>query len=126
MKLLLDTHAFIWAMGMVSNLPTTIASAISDPDNEVWISVVSAYEIDYKRDRDRGLASLPADLISAAAALPARWLAVEPEHAVAAARLPREFRDPWDRIIAAQAMVKGLTLLSRDPAMRRMGAPVLW
>ena len=126
MRLLLDTHAFVWAMGMVSLLPERVADAIRDPDNEVWISAVSAYEIDYKRDRDVDLGRLPFDVVLAGAGLPAQWLAVKPEHAIVGARLPKTFKDPWDRVIAAQAQVEGLTLVSRDPAMVRMGAHVLW
>lgn len=126
MRLLLDTHAFIWAMGMVSRLPSRTADAIRDPDNEVWLSAASLYEIEYKRDRDALLGRLPPDLVAAALGLPASLLEITPEHAIAAAKLDRSHKDPWDRIIAAQARLEGLTIVSTDPAMTRFGLPVLW
>jgi PIN domain nuclease of toxin-antitoxin system len=126
MRLLLDTHAFIWGMGMVPRLTPHAAAAIRNPDNEVWISAVSLYEIEYKRDRDPVLSRLPAELVGAAAGLPALWLSITPEHAVAAARLDRIHKDPWDRLIVAQAMVEGLVIVSVDPAIGAFGVQTLW
>lgn len=126
MRLLLDTHVFIWAMAKVSRLPPRVAAAIRDPDNEVWLSAVSLYEIEYKRDRDRLLGDLPRDLIGTAAAMPAQWLTVTPEHFVAAGRLDRVHKDPWDRLIAAQAGVEGLVIISVDSAMKAFGVQTFW
>ncbi len=126
MRLLLDTHAFIWSMGRVSRLPLHVTEALRDTDNEVWLSAVSLYEIEYKRERDDVLARLPVDLITAADTLPARWLVVSPEHAVTAARLDRTHKDPWDRLIVAQAMVEGLVVVSVDPAMKAFGLEIFW
>ncbi|MDZ4363332.1 type II toxin-antitoxin system VapC family toxin [Brevundimonas sp.] len=126
MRLLLDTHAFIWSMGQVSRLPDRVAEAIRDPHNEVWLSAVSLYEIEYKRERDEVLGRLPADLISAANVLAAEWLAIVPEHAVTAGRLDRMHKDPWDRLIVAQARVEGLSIVSVDPAMKAFGVETFW
>ena len=126
MRLLLDTHAFIWAMGKASRLPSRVAAAIRDPENELWLSAVSLYEIEYKRDRDTVLGRLPSDLIGAATDLPAQWLVVTPEHAETAARLDRVHKDPWDRLIVGQAMVEGLVIVSVDPAMKAFGVQTLW
>lgn len=126
MRLLLDTHAFIWAIGMVEKLPDKTAELLRDPDNERWISAVSSYEIEYKRGRSAELGRLPLDLHSAVVGLRAEWLDVSPVHAATAARLDRVHRDPWDRIIAAQAMVEGLVVVTRDPAIAAMGAGVIW
>lgn len=126
MRLLLDTHAFIWAMGMTSRLPDRVSAAIRDPENEVWLSSVSLYEIEYKRDRDTVLRRLPPELIGAAADLPARWLDVTPKHAVAAARLDRVHKDPWDRLIVAQATIEGLSVVSVDEAMKAFGIRIFW
>lgn len=126
MRLLLDTHALIWALGMVEKLPRAVIDLLSDPDNERWVSAVSAYEIEYKRDRNYVLGRLPRDLQAAAKVLNAEWLDVTPMHAGAAARLDLVHRDPWDRIIAAQAMAEGLVVVTRDPAIASMGAAVVW
>lgn len=126
MRLLLDTHAFIWSMGRVSRLPRHVAEAIREPYNEVWLSAVSLYEIEYKRERDDVLGRLPSNLITAAATLPAQWLAISPEHAVTAARLDRMHKDPWDRLLVAQAMVEGLLVVSIDPAMKAFGVETFW
>lgn len=126
MRLLLDTHVFIWAMGQVERLPDHVSDAIGDPDNEVWLSAASIYEIEYKRERDPLLRRLPGDLIPAADALPAEWLPINPRHALTAARLDRVHKNPWDRLIAAQAMVEGLIVVSVDPAMKAFGMETLW
>lgn len=126
MRLLLDTHAFIWALGMVEKLPRPVIDLLSDPNIERWISAVSAYEIEYKRERNEVLDRLPHDLQAAAKGLNAEWLDVTPIHAGAAARLDRVHRDPWDRIIAAQSIEEGLVVVTRDPAIASMGASVVW
>lgn len=126
MKLLLDTHTLIWAVGMSPRLPSAVASVIRDPENDVWLSAASLYEIEYKRDRDGALARLPLDLIRAATTLPADWLDVTPQHFVTAGRLDRVHRDPWDRLIVAQAMIEGLTIVSVDPALRAFGVQTFW
>lgn len=126
MRLLLDTHAFIWSIGMVDKLPPSLREILADSDNERWISAVTVYEIEYKRDRGGELARLPTNLQLAATSLKAHWLDVSPVHAGAAARLDRVHRDPWDRVIAAQAIVEGLVVVTRDPAIAAMGASVIW
>lgn len=126
MRLLLDTHVFIWAMGMADRLPPRVAAAIRDPENEVWLSAVSLYEIEYKRDRDPVLARLPPELVGAAAAMPAEWLGVTPEHAVAAGRLDRVHKDPWDRLIVAQATIEEMVIVSVDPAVKAFGVQTFW
>ena len=126
MRLLLDTHVFVWAMGQVSRLPPSIAEAIRNPDNDVFLSAVSVYEIEYKRERDAFLRRLPVDLLPAAEALPAAWLAIDARHAASAARLDRDHKDPWDRLIVAQAMVEGLVLVSADATLKKFGSEILW
>lgn len=126
MRLLLDTHTFIWAVGMSSRLPPRVAAVIRDPENDVWLSAASLYEVEYKRERDAVLARLPFDLIHAATTLPADWLDVTPQHFVTAGRLERVHKDPWDRLIAAQAMTEGLAVVSVDPAMKSFGVQTFW
>jgi PIN domain nuclease of toxin-antitoxin system len=124
--LLLDTHAFVWAIAATRLLSARATALMMDGDNKVLVSAVSAYEIEYKRRRDPLLSALPADLDEAVAAQGFEWLALHPRHAVAAGRLPRLHGDPFDRMLAAQALSEGATLLTRDPLLAANGPVVAW
>jgi PIN domain nuclease of toxin-antitoxin system len=125
-KLLLDTHAFIWAIARSHLLSSRAASLIQDIDNLVLVSAVSAYEIEFKRARDPVLAALPADLDEAMVLQGFDWLPVSPAHAVAAGRLPRLSGDPFDRMLAAQALTENATILTRDPLVVAYGPVAAW
>ncbi|MGH7706519.1 MAG: type II toxin-antitoxin system VapC family toxin [Vulcanimicrobiaceae bacterium] len=116
MRLLLDTHAFIWAASMPENLSRTARSAIEDSVNEVFVSSAVAWEIAIKHAL--GKLSLPSDPVNWVAArvralgfLP---LAITHEHALAVSSLPKYHDNPFDRIMIAQAQVEGLTLATVD------------
>lgn len=126
MRLLLDTHAFAWALARSDRLPARVLDQITDPANEVWVSAATVYELDYKRPFDNEIAILPPDLISAGLQQGYGWLDITPEHMHLAANLDRAHKDPWDRLIAAQALADTLILVTRDPAMATMGAKVTW
>jgi PIN domain nuclease of toxin-antitoxin system len=126
MKLLLDTHAFIWAISRSRLLSARAAELIKDPENRVLVSAASAYEIEFKRARDPALAALPADLGEAVDEQGFEWLAVSPAHAVTAGRLPRLSGDPFDRILAAQALAENATILTRDPLVVAYGPVSAW
>jgi PIN domain nuclease of toxin-antitoxin system len=125
-NLLLDTHAFVWAIAQSRLLSARAASLMQDGANTVWVSAVSAYEIEFKRRRDPVLSVLPADLDEAVGLQGFEWLALQPAHAVAAGRLPRLHGDPFDRMLAAQALVEQATLLTRDPLVAAYGPVVAW
>ncbi len=126
MRLLLDTHVFVWAMTNRRLLSSRARLAIADDDNDLLISAVTAYEIDYKRGFSADLARLPLDLDLARQALRFEWLPLTQRHATEAARLPRHHRDPWDRVLIAQAMAEGAVLISVDEKVHQYGLPVLW
>ncbi|MGH7025555.1 MAG: type II toxin-antitoxin system VapC family toxin [Caulobacteraceae bacterium] len=126
MNLLLDTHAFVWATAQSRLLSPRAAALIGDGDNTVWVSAVSAYEIEFKRRRDPLLSALPADLDEAVNLQGFEWLPLRPAHAVAAGRLPRLSGDPFDRMLAAQALVEQATLLTRDPLVAAYGPVIAW
>lgn len=126
MRLLLDTHAFAWALARSSKLPPRMLDWITDPANDVWVSAATIYELDYKRPVDREIAVLPADLVVAGLRLGYRWLDIQPEHARIAAGLDRAHKDPWDRLIAAQAVAESFDLVTKDAAMGTLGARVIW
>jgi PIN domain nuclease of toxin-antitoxin system len=89
MKLLIDTHVFVWATVQPNLLSSRAGAALEDVDNEILLSTVSAYEIELKRDRDPVLQRIPADLDLAASAQQIYWLGVSQEHAATAGRLAR-------------------------------------
>jgi PIN domain nuclease of toxin-antitoxin system len=126
MKILLDTHAFVWAISRSRSLSRRAADLIQDPDNLILVSAVSAYEIEFKRARDPALAALPADLDAAMRLQGFDWLSVQPAHAVAAGRLPRLSGDPFDRMLAAQALIEQATILTRDPQVVAYGPVAIW
>lgn len=126
MRLLLDTHTLVWAALETGRLSDRARALIADPDNDRFVSAASAYEIEYKRARDRELAKLPRDLDELSDRLVFGWLAVEHAQAIQAARLPRHHGDPWDRIIVAQAVAENLILVSRDEMLLAYGARMAW
>ena len=126
MRLLLDTHVFVWSAMWSSKLSPTVGGALLDPGSEIFVSAVSAYEIEYKRDRDPLLRQMPAQLDDAVHAQGMTWLSITATHGAAAARLPPLHRDPWDRILVAQAMIEGLHLVTIDHKLSSYGVPIVW
>ena len=89
---------------------------IADRGEEVFLSAVSAYEVEYKRLRGQ-MPKLAVDFTELALPFDFIWLPVEPEDAIEAARLDSGHRDPWDRILAAQARRRNLELVTADAAI---------
>ncbi len=114
-RVLLDTHLLIWALDEFNRLPMEMRDIIRDPRNEVVFSVVSIWEIAIKAQLGRtNFAVRPDEIAGSAVAtgfleLPLRWQA-----AAAAADLPMHHRDPFDRVIVAQAMTEPLHLYTVD------------
>jgi PIN domain nuclease of toxin-antitoxin system len=123
--LLLDTHALIWWLTSSPRLSAAARDAIDDPANDIFVSVVSAYEVALKQTLGRLPADLP-DLLRAVPRSGFRWLDLGPGHAEAAGRLPLDHRDPWDRLILAQARAEGLAIVSVDRAFAGTGVAVFW
>ena len=122
MKLLLDTHVLIWWSGG-KPVGRTAADAIASPDNEVVISVASIWEAEIKAAT--GKLQLDADLLTEPAEQGFTSLDISARHAVVAAHLPLHHRDPFDRMLVAQAQLEGLTIVSRDPIFERYAVAVL-
>ena len=125
MKLLLDTHLLLWAAGAPHRLPPAARALLEDPANDLWFSAASLWEIaikhqqgrqDFRADpsllrrglRDHGYTELP----------------IASAHAVALDLLPPLHKDPFDRILIAQAIVEGIILLTADPLLARYPGPV--
>ena len=128
MRLLLDTHIAIWAIGKVARLPPLARDLILDPANSVAVSAVSIWEITIKHAFDRGR---PNDIaISGATALGYfrdagfEIIPILPEHAIAVADLPSLHKDPFDRLLVAQAKVETLQILTSDKIVAAYGGMV--
>lgn len=126
MKLLLDTHTLIWVLNGSDKLSKRAEEDLADFANDVWVSAVSGYGIEFKRSRSAELVALPADIVDAAIATGFKWLAVKAHHAVSAGRLPFLHRDPFDRVLIAQALSENATFVTRDPWIAPYGVPTLW
>jgi PIN domain nuclease of toxin-antitoxin system len=125
LRLLLDTHALLWALSAPGNLPADIREALEDPANIVFVSAASAWEMAIKQARGK-LRYPAADVAAALGRASLLELPVTIRHAEAAARLPPLHRDPFDRMLVAQAQTEGLSLVSRDPAVRQYQVTVVW
>ena len=126
MKLLLDTHALVWALTAPDRLTSRGRDLLTDQDNRVLVSTVCAYEIEFKRQRSPELAMLPADLDEGVALMDFEWLPILSGHAAMAGRLPRLHGDPFDRMMVAQGLAEQALIVSSDPALARYGGPVVW
>lgn len=128
MRLLLDTHAFIWAVTEPSRLGTKARRAIQHADNEVLVSAASAWEIATKHRLGKliGVDAIVADFCAIIRRLQATELAIGHAHALMAGNYPHPHGDPFDRMLAAQAQIEGLTLVSKDRALRQFAVDLLW
>ncbi len=116
MRLLLDTHVFLWWCADDAQLGPVERDAIRDPVNDIYLSAVSVWEIMIKQALGRlRVPELPS---AAVARLGMQPLPITVEHAEATSALPPIHRDPFDRMLVAQARVESLTLVSSDPAVR--------
>ncbi len=123
MRLLLDTNALIWTLADPGRLCAHAAGAIRDESNEVFVSVVSAWEIGIKRAK--GKLELPPDLEPMIAEKKFDPLPVTLRHALAVESLPLRHRDPFDRMLIAQAQLEGMTLVTSDREIRDYPVAVL-
>ena len=122
MRLLLDTHVLIW-WALDEQLSPEIVAAITAPENDVAISVASVWEAEIKVQT--GKLKLRRDVFADARAHDIDELSIEHAHALAAARLPLHHGDPFDRVLIGQALVEGMTLVTRDAMFERYRVPLL-
>ena len=118
MRLLLDTHIFLWALDDSPKLSREAREIMTAPGTECHVSSVSFWEIAIKAVLRRNEFRVDvARLVKAAQSTGLRLLSFSPEHAVRVAALPRHHADPFDRALVAQAMIEPLTLLTGDAAL---------
>ena len=128
MKALLDTHTFLWWVLDIPRLSADARSIIGDGANELLFSAASAYELTIKAQSGRLTLPESADTYvpSRLAANAFGTMAIELAHALRAGRLPAVHRDPFDRILVAQAQVEGLPIITADPAISRYEVETIW
>jgi PIN domain nuclease of toxin-antitoxin system len=126
MRLLLDTHALIWFLSGNSRLSSAARAAIEDSENIILASAVSGYEIAYKRRQGRLPAEISRELPQALRKASISAHPITLEAAIEAGELPGPHRDPWDRLLIAQARLEGLSVVSVDPVFRQYGVSVVW
>jgi PIN domain nuclease of toxin-antitoxin system len=128
MKLLLDTHALLWWLTDDERLSARARQVIKNPRNAVWVSAVSGWELATKfrlgklAGAERILTKLPA-LIEESRL---RVLPITLAHALKAGSLDHKHRDPFDRMLTAQAILEDLVLVTSDPACKTLGAETTW
>jgi len=125
MKLLLDTHLLLWAAGDPNRLSRTVRSLIENPDNELLFSVASIWEVVIKRGLGRSDFQVDPRLLrrglldNGYGELP-----ILSDHVVAVDSLPGIHKDPFDRVLVAQASVEGITLLTTDSQLTQYPGPI--
>ena len=128
MQLLLDTHAFLWWLGGDDSLSGNARAAIADEANSVFISAASAWEITTKHRIGKlsGVGAIVADLKAAIADQGFAGLAISLRHGQVAGALPGPHRDPFDRMLIAQAMLEDMVLVSNEQPFDAYGVRRLW
>jgi PIN domain nuclease of toxin-antitoxin system len=121
MRLLLDTHVVLWWLSDHEALSDQIKDMI-DTEVDVFVSAATIWEVGIKQAAGKlGPADLPEKIVECEL----RELPIAAAHALTAARLPAFHRDPFDRVLIAQARCEGLTLVTRDPAIQKYEVPIL-
>lgn len=128
MNLLLDTHAFLWAVMQPRLLSAKVRRLLEDPATGIVVSTASAWEIatKFRLGRLPGAAAVVADYAAAIDGLRAQSLPIRDAHALRAGGFPQAHRDPFDRLLVAQAELERFTLVSKDRALRQFGVALLW
>ena len=128
MKYLLDTHTFIWLNGKSSKLSLRAADICSDRTNQLLLSIASVWEIQIKIQL--GKLELPASLGEILTAQQAtnsiQLLNIELSQIFELASLPYHHKDPFDRLLIAQARIEGAQFITNDPHIAKYPVPVVW
>jgi PIN domain nuclease of toxin-antitoxin system len=125
MRALLDTHALLWALAEPKKLPTKVSDILIDPEHSIYVSAATLWEISIKVALKK-LSAKPAAIVAELDTLGFEELPVHSRHTLRLLELRAHHRDPFDRMLIAQALEEGLTLISHDPALSRYDVPVLW
>ncbi|ASC74135.1 PIN domain nuclease [Halomicronema hongdechloris C2206] len=128
MKLLLDTHTFIWWDSQSSQIPEGTLDLLKSPDNELLLSLVSVWEIQIKAHL--GKLELKAPLLDIVQRQESQngvvILPIALAHIIELDQLPWHHKDPFDRLLIAQSRVEAATLVSKDPAFNHYDCQMIW
>ena len=124
MRLLLDTHAALWFLSDDERLSESAKKHLADDTNRVMLSAAVVWEVAIKSSL--GKLSVPEEYVSLLLTGGAQALPVNIEHAAAVEHLPWHHRDPFDRVLVAQAAVERAALVSNDEALRPYGVELVW
>lgn len=126
MNLLLDTHLLLWAAGSPEKLPVAAAPLLEDPGNQLFFSAASLWEIAIKRGLGRADFRVDPRLLRRGLVDNGyREVAITSEHALQVDGMAPIHKDPFDRLLVAQATVEGVTLLTSDEVVARYPGPIL-
>jgi PIN domain nuclease of toxin-antitoxin system len=128
MRLLLDTHAFLFWITDSEALSESARGHIEDPENELYLSAASGWEIAIKTKLKRlELTGPPERVIAEQMAFNhIQSLSIQMSHALNTYHLPQLHRDPFDRMLVAQSMVEEIPILTRDPAISQYKVETIW
>jgi PIN domain nuclease of toxin-antitoxin system len=128
MRFLLDTSTWLWSVGDVGRLNQNARAALTDPQHEIYFSAASAWEIAIKASIGRlQLPEPPRIMVPRETARQGlRPLPVSYLHSLAVYELPLHHGDPFDRLLVAQAISEGLTLITADRDIKRYSLDLLW
>jgi PIN domain nuclease of toxin-antitoxin system len=127
MQLLLDTQLLVWAMGSPQRLPCGLAAMLEDPVQTPLFSVASLWELVLKQALNRANFNVQPSLLRRAL-LDSGWqeVPIAANHVLAVADLPPLHRDPFDRLLVAQAKADGLLLITTDQQLANYPGPIRW
>lgn len=128
MKLLLDTHAFLWFIGGNSNLSTKARQAIEKDNNQSFLSIASLWEVAIKVSIDKLnlQLSIPDLVTQQVDDNDIKILKIKPEHLEQVAKLDFHHKDPFDRLIIAQSLVENMTIITKDTKFLSYPVSILW
>ena len=124
MRLLLDTHAALWWLADDARVGADAERELSDGTNRILLSAAVVWEVAIKRSLEKLQA--PADLAATLVGAGAQPLPITLDHAAAVESLPWHHRDPFDRMLIAQALAEGTPIVSQDDRLRQYGVTLVW
>ncbi len=128
MRLLLDTHALVWFYQSDAKLNASAEAAIADSANEIYVSPVNHWGVAIKLSMRKSILNVPFDVFIQEAIFDVGFkiLSIEPKHTALLAILPFHHKDPFDRILIAQALAEGLSIVSGDAVFDAYGVTRVW
>ena len=125
---LIDTHTLLWTGDDDPRLTETVRQIILSEANELWVSAATVWELAIKKSLGKLEFSLPLEryLETQREALAFRWLPIRTQDALKVEELPWHHRDPFDRLLIAQALGRDLRILSRDRVFKKYAVKTVW